>query len=173
MGVPLSVGGIMSAVRDCGGSTPLITFCWMRCIARANCSRVSLPICRVSARALQGNNTHNPSKVTSCWTEQDRYAYAVYVERWRKPLQHVPNMCKDILRESRVHKDLLYFLSTDKTIKVGICLQEDVVIAATLCHGNHPVQRMLREKMQVLWLSVCLIRYQLSSDTCWWLRAAR
>ena len=52
-GVPLSEGGIMSAVRACGGSMPLLTFCWMRCMARANCSRVSLPICLVSARALQ------------------------------------------------------------------------------------------------------------------------
>lgn len=54
IGVPLSDGGIMSADSVCGGSTPLLTFCWMRCIARANCSLVSFPICRVSARALPG-----------------------------------------------------------------------------------------------------------------------
>ena len=51
-GVPLSEGGIMSEERAWGGSTPLLTFCWMKCMARANCSRVSFPICLVSARAL-------------------------------------------------------------------------------------------------------------------------
>lgn len=57
-GVLLSEGGIMSGVSACGGSMPLLTFCWMKCIARENCSLVSLPICLVSARALQEHDAH-------------------------------------------------------------------------------------------------------------------
>lgn len=48
----LSDGGIMSGVREEGGSMPLFTFCWIRCMASANCSVVSLPVCFVSARPL-------------------------------------------------------------------------------------------------------------------------
>lgn len=59
----------MSALKACGGSMPLLTFCWMRCMARENCSRVSLPICLVSARALprrggQFNTLH--SRLLTC-----------------------------------------------------------------------------------------------------------
>lgn len=75
-GVPLSEGGIMSAVRACGGSMPLQTFCWMRCIARANCSLVSLPICLVSAKALERRadrqQRHNYTEQTAHTTEQNR-----------------------------------------------------------------------------------------------------
>lgn len=48
----LSDGGIMSVVRVEGGSMPFVTFCWMKCMARANCSGVSLPVCFVSASPL-------------------------------------------------------------------------------------------------------------------------
>lgn len=48
----LSDGGIMSGARVEGGSMPLFTFCWMKCMARANCSWFSLPVCFVSARPL-------------------------------------------------------------------------------------------------------------------------
>lgn len=51
-GVLRSDGGIISALRACGGSRPLLTFCWMKCMAKANCSRVNFPICRVSAKPL-------------------------------------------------------------------------------------------------------------------------
>lgn len=52
MGVFLSVGGIISGDNTCGGSIPLLTFCWMRYIASANWSLLSFPICLVSAKAL-------------------------------------------------------------------------------------------------------------------------
>lgn len=31
---------------------PLLTFCWMKYIASANCSLLNFPVCLVSARAL-------------------------------------------------------------------------------------------------------------------------
>lgn len=43
----------MSGVRVDGGSMPLVAFCWIRYMARENCSRVSLPVCLVSASPLQ------------------------------------------------------------------------------------------------------------------------
>ena len=52
VGALRSDGGIMSGVRLCGGSVPWLTFCWIRYMARENCSRLSLPICLVSARPL-------------------------------------------------------------------------------------------------------------------------
>lgn len=45
---------------------------------------------------------------------------------------HSPNMCKDVLRQARVHEDVLHFLSTDKAVEVGISLEEDVVIATAI-----------------------------------------
>lgn len=142
MGVPLSEGGIMSAVRACGGSTPFITFCWMRCMARANCSLVSLPICLVSARALRTNQ--DTASESSPWGRPG----------WWVQGPHSPNMCKDVLRQARVHEDVLHFLSTDKAVEVGISLEEDVVIATAIWHGNHPVEWMLgREKCTVRFLS--------------------
>lgn len=49
----LSDGGIMSGVNVEGGSIPLVDFCWIRCMAKENCSRFSLPVCLVSASPLQ------------------------------------------------------------------------------------------------------------------------
>ena len=45
-------GGIMSGDRTAGGSTPF-SFCWTRCIARANWSLFSLPTAFVSHRLLR------------------------------------------------------------------------------------------------------------------------
>lgn len=54
----LSDGGIMSGVNVEGGSMPLVVFCWIRYMAKKNCSRVSLPVCLVSARPLmRGDET--------------------------------------------------------------------------------------------------------------------
>ena len=46
------VGGIISAVRDGGGSFPAI-FCCISHIARENCSELSLPVCFMSHRFLK------------------------------------------------------------------------------------------------------------------------
>lgn len=43
----------MSGLRVEGGSMPLITFCCIRYMARANRSSVSFPVCLVSASPLQ------------------------------------------------------------------------------------------------------------------------
>lgn len=43
----------MSGVNVEGGSTPLVAFCWIRCMAKENCSRFSFPVCLVSASPLQ------------------------------------------------------------------------------------------------------------------------
>lgn len=43
----------MSGVNVEGGSIPLVVFCWIRCMAKENCSRFSLPVCLVSASPLQ------------------------------------------------------------------------------------------------------------------------
>ena len=53
----LSEGGIMSGVMVWGGSRPLVTFCWIRYMARENCSLDSLPTCWVSARLLGTTGT--------------------------------------------------------------------------------------------------------------------
>lgn len=124
MGVPLSEGGIMSALRACGGSTPFITFCWMRCMARANWSLVSFPICLVSARALRTNQDR--ASETRAWLR------GTGRPGWWMQDPHLPNMCEDVLREARVHEDVLHFLPTDKAVQVGISLEEDVVIATAI-----------------------------------------
>lgn len=41
-------------------------------------------------------------------------------------------MGKDILRESRLHEDVLYFVSADKSVHVSVSFQKDVVIATTV-----------------------------------------
>lgn len=43
----------MSGVSVIGGSMPLLVFCSIRYMARANCSWFSLPVCLVSASPLQ------------------------------------------------------------------------------------------------------------------------
>lgn len=62
----LSDGGIMSGVRVEGGSTPLVVFCWIRYMARENCSRVSFPVCLVSASPLR--RERNFTRKTRCCT---------------------------------------------------------------------------------------------------------
>lgn len=49
----LSDGGIMSGVNVEGGSMPFEVFCWIKYMAKENCSRFSLPVCLVSASPLQ------------------------------------------------------------------------------------------------------------------------
>lgn len=62
----LSDGGIMSGVRVDGGSMPLVAFCWIRYMARENCSRVSLPVCLVSASPLRrGGETRTQRRDTA------------------------------------------------------------------------------------------------------------
>lgn len=103
-GVPLSEGGIMSGVRACGGSMPLLTFCWMRCIARANCSLVSLPICLVSARALQGKagrQTEDTHSVNWIYTEH-------IVEQNRTKLNQLFLTLVDLMVPLSIYNNHLY-----------------------------------------------------------------
>lgn len=69
----------------------------------------------------------------------------------------LPYMGKDILRESRLHEDVLYFVSADKSVHVSVSFQKDVVIATTVWHWHHPGHRMLKQKeVHILELSVFL-----------------
>lgn len=132
-GVPLSDGGIMSAVRACGGSMPLLTFCWMRCMARANCSLVSLPICLVSARALQGkpvSQHYRHIRLTQlfwadwphCWADHDKHKSK---EKKHKQLNQAGSLSDRIssLKTCYIPKDKVstdayfYWVSSIKAIK--------------------------------------------------------
>lgn len=41
-------------------------------------------------------------------------------------------MGEEVLSESRLHEDVLYFMSADKTVQISVSLQEDVIIATTV-----------------------------------------
>ena len=55
----------------------------------------------------------------------------------------LPDVGQKILVEAGVYEDLLDLQATDEAVHVGVRLQEDVVVAAALGHGHHPVNRML------------------------------
>lgn len=59
-------------------------------------------------------------------------------------------MGQEVLREARLHEDVLHFLPAHEAVQVGVRLQEDVVVAAALRHGDHPVRRVLPRRKHTL-----------------------
>ena len=59
----------------------------------------------------------------------------------RPPL---PDVGQEVLVKAGVDEDLLDLQAADEAVHVGVRLQEDVVVATTLRHGDHPVHRVLR-----------------------------
>lgn len=65
----------------------------------------------------------------------------------------LPYVGQGILRQSRMHEDILHFIPADKTVQISVGLQEDIVIAPAVRHWDHPVQRMLRQRRRDAFLS--------------------
>lgn len=99
-------------------------------MAKENCSRESLPICLVSAKAL----TKTTEEVMSVPITTGRVKKNKSDER-----KQLPNMRQEILRKAGMHEDFFNFLAADEAVKISVCFEEDVVIAPSVCDWYHPV----------------------------------